>query len=52
MKQGIHPEYRPVAFQDASTGKLFVTRSTATSERTAIFEASTTWSRLFSKLNT
>ena len=34
MKQGIHPEYRPVAFQDASTGKLFVTRSTATSERT------------------
>ncbi|WP_435595015.1 type B 50S ribosomal protein L31 [Tsukamurella tyrosinosolvens] len=34
MKQGIHPEYGPVAFQDASTGKLFVTRSTATSERT------------------
>ena len=34
MKQGIHPEYRPIAFQDASTGKVFVTRSTATSERT------------------
>ena len=34
MKQGIHPEYRPVAFQDASTGKVYVTRSTATSART------------------
>jgi large subunit ribosomal protein L31 len=34
MKQGIHPDYRPVAFRDASTGKTYVTRSTARSERT------------------
>ncbi|GAA1071506.1 MULTISPECIES: type B 50S ribosomal protein L31 [Tsukamurella] len=41
MKQGIHPEYRPVAFQDASTGKVFVTRSTATSARTVEVEGET-----------
>lgn len=34
MKQNIHPEYRPVVFQDSSTGDAFLTRSTATSERT------------------
>lgn len=34
MKQGIHPDYHEVAFQDSSTGKVFVTRSTATSPRT------------------
>ncbi len=28
MKQGIHPEYGPVAFRDRSTGRLFLTRST------------------------
>ena len=28
MKQGIHPEYGPVAFRDRSTGTLFLTRST------------------------
>ena len=27
MKQGIHPEYREVVFQDMSTGFKFVTRS-------------------------
>ncbi|ADG79874.1 Large ribosomal subunit protein bL31B OS=Tsukamurella paurometabola (strain ATCC 8368 / DSM/ CCUG 35730 / CIP 100753 / JCM 10117 / KCTC 9821 / NBRC 16120/ NCIMB 702349 / NCTC 13040) OX=521096 GN=rpmE2 PE=3 SV=1 [Tsukamurella paurometabola] len=41
MKQGIHPEYRPVAFRDASTGKLFVTRSTATSDRTIEVDGAT-----------
>lgn len=34
MKADIHPDYHPVVFQDASTGTQFLTRSTATSERT------------------
>ena len=34
MKPGIHPDYHPVVFRDASTGKEFLTRSTATSEKT------------------
>lgn len=28
MKKGIHPEYRPVVFQDASADFAFLTRST------------------------
>ena len=27
MKPGIHPDYRPVVFQDATTGEWFLTRS-------------------------
>jgi large subunit ribosomal protein L31 len=38
MKPGIHPDYHPVVFQDASTGKTFLTRSTATSQRTIEWE--------------
>jgi large subunit ribosomal protein L31 len=34
VKQGIHPDYHPVVFQDQSTGKAFLTRSTATSSTT------------------
>ena len=34
MKQGIHPDYRPVVFRDASADFSFLTRSTAVSERT------------------
>ncbi|MFC9665391.1 type B 50S ribosomal protein L31 [Nocardia sp. NPDC127606] len=34
MKTGIHPDYHPVVFEDASTGKRFLTRSTATSDST------------------
>jgi large subunit ribosomal protein L31 len=34
MKPGIHPDYHPVVFQDATTGDAFLTRSTITSERT------------------
>lgn len=34
MKPGIHPDYHPVVFQDRSTGEAFLTRSTATSQRT------------------
>jgi large subunit ribosomal protein L31 len=33
MKPGIHPDYHPVVFQDATTGAMFLTRSTLTSER-------------------
>lgn len=38
MKPGIHPEYHPVVFQDANSGKQFLTRSTATSSRTVEWE--------------
>ncbi|GAB1515334.1 type B 50S ribosomal protein L31 [Actinophytocola sp. KF-1] len=31
MKKTIHPDYHPVVFRDASTGKQFLSRSTATS---------------------
>jgi len=34
MKQSIHPDYRAVVFRDASADFSFLTRSTATSERT------------------
>lgn len=38
MKPSIHPDYRPVVFRDASADFSFLTRSTASSERTV------TWS--------
>ena len=38
MKNDIHPDYHPVVFQDAGTGFQFLTRSTATSDRTVEFE--------------
>ncbi|MCJ0905352.1 type B 50S ribosomal protein L31 [Rhodococcus sp. ARC_M6] len=34
MKKQMHPDYHPVVFQDANTGKCFLTRSTVTSDRT------------------
>lgn len=35
MRKNIgHPDYQPVVFQDGSTGKAFLTRSTVTSTRT------------------
>ncbi|GAA2738281.1 type B 50S ribosomal protein L31 [Pedococcus aerophilus] len=37
MKPGIHPEYRPVVFEDATTGDAFLTRSTVVTSLT------TTW---------
>ncbi len=33
MKKGIHPEYHPVVFVDASSGDEIVTRSTQTSDK-------------------
>jgi len=38
MKSGIHPEYRPVVFQDASSGYAFLTRSTIRTDRTIQWE--------------
>lgn len=34
MKPGIHPDYRPVVFCDATTGTMFLTHTTITSART------------------
>lgn len=34
MKKGIHPEYRPVVFQDASANFSFLTRSTVKTNQT------------------
>jgi large subunit ribosomal protein L31 len=41
MKPGVHPDYHPVVFQDATTGALFLTRSTITSSRTIEWETAT-----------
>ncbi len=39
MKKGIHPEnYRPVIFKDMSNGDMFLSRSTAKSNDTEVFE--------------
>ncbi|NNF25932.1 MAG: type B 50S ribosomal protein L31 [Gemmatimonadetes bacterium] len=38
MKKDIHPDYRPVVFQDVSTGYSFLTRSTVTTDRTIQWE--------------
>jgi large subunit ribosomal protein L31 len=38
VKAGVHPDYRPVVFEDSSTGRRFLTRSTATSTRTVEWE--------------
>ncbi|NKY98750.1 MULTISPECIES: type B 50S ribosomal protein L31 [Nocardiopsis] len=34
MKQGIHPDYQPVVFRDRAADFSFLTRSTATSDKT------------------
>ena len=38
MKQGIHPDYHPVVFEDSSTGYKFLSGSTATSSETVKWE--------------
>lgn len=38
MKPDIHPDYHPVVFQDAGTGKQFLIRSTISSERTTEYQ--------------
>ncbi|HEX2520007.1 MAG TPA: 50S ribosomal protein L31, partial [Castellaniella sp.] len=34
MKEGIHPEYREVVFQDLQTGHKFISRSALASRET------------------
>ncbi len=38
VKKDIHPNYRPVVFQDVSTGYTFLTRSTVSTKRTIQWE--------------
>ena len=43
MKQGIHPDYRPVVFQDASANFAFLTRSTIKTSETIEWEDGETY---------
>jgi large subunit ribosomal protein L31 len=43
MKKGIHPEYRPVVFRDASAGFAILSRSTIETERTVEWEDGNTY---------
>lgn len=43
MKPGIHPEYRPVVFRDRSADLAFLTRSTATTSNTVLWEDGNTY---------
>lgn len=38
MKKGIHPDYHFVVFKDVSSGFAFLTRSTAASKETIVWE--------------
>lgn len=38
MKEGIHPDYREVVFQDVSCDFKFITRSTIATRETIMFE--------------
>ncbi|MGN6444941.1 type B 50S ribosomal protein L31 [Amnibacterium sp.] len=41
MKSGIHPEYREIVFRDLASGETFLTRSTATSDKTVELNGTT-----------
>ena len=43
MKKNIHPTYGPVVFRDRSAGYQFLTRSTATSDKTIAWEDGETY---------
>ncbi|NEE04622.1 type B 50S ribosomal protein L31 [Phytoactinopolyspora halotolerans] len=43
MKEGIHPDYHPVVFRDGAAGMSFLTRSTATSDKTIVWEDGQTY---------
>ncbi|MFE5868617.1 type B 50S ribosomal protein L31 [Streptomyces roseifaciens] len=43
MKPGIHPPYGPVVFRDRAAGFAFLTRSTATSDKTVEWEDGRTY---------
>ena len=38
MRKDIHPDYHPVLFRDLASGKVVLTRSTATSSKTETWE--------------
>jgi large subunit ribosomal protein L31 len=41
MKSDIHPDYAPIVFRDLASGETFLTRSTATSEKTIELDGQT-----------
>ncbi|MGW2634062.1 type B 50S ribosomal protein L31 [Streptomyces chattanoogensis] len=43
MKPGIHPAYQPVVFRDKAADFAFLTRSTATSDKTVEWEDGKTY---------
>ncbi|QDT37210.1 type B 50S ribosomal protein L31 [Stratiformator vulcanicus] len=43
MREGIHPDYHPVVFQDTSSGFKFMTRSTMRSKETVEWEDGNTY---------
>ncbi|AEM83057.1 type B 50S ribosomal protein L31 [Streptomyces violaceusniger] len=43
MKPGIHPAYRPVVFRDRSADFAFLTRSTATSDKSVEWQDGNTY---------
>jgi len=43
MKSDIHPDYAPVVFRDLASGATFLTRSTASSEKTIEWEDGNTY---------
>lgn len=43
MKKDIHPDYHPVVFRDSSADMAFLTRSTATSDRTIVWDDGQTY---------
>lgn len=43
MKKDIHPQYRPVVFQDSAASYSFVTRSTIRTNDTVVWEDGNTY---------
>ncbi|MFJ9848827.1 type B 50S ribosomal protein L31 [Streptomyces sp. NPDC101150] len=43
MKPGIHPAYGPVVFRDRAADHAFLTSSTATSDKTVVWEDGNTY---------
>ncbi|OMQ12095.1 50S ribosomal protein L31 [Modestobacter sp. VKM Ac-2676] len=41
MKDGIHPEYRPVVFRDTASGATYRTRSTVSGDQTIELDGET-----------
>ncbi len=41
MREGIHPEYKTVVFQDISTGEVFMTKSTMEAKDTIEIDGET-----------